>query len=136
MPGQDGPPAIVDLMALKEALARAPEPIELDLRRRALEAQADAVEEEIKRLEIGVCWTSFSDSMADPHRLLLVTNNLEARTAQGRMSHVFLVHGVFQHQREEQDGSFVYAYAGEVTAFDEADRRIRNLTHWRYALPE
>lgn len=81
-------------------------------------------------------WTAFSDAMPDEHRTLLVTNNMAARTAQGRMSHVWFVDGVHRHETAIQDERLTYAEAGEVTAFSESDMRLRGLTHWRYALPE
>lgn len=57
---------------------------------------------------------------------ILVTNNLKARDAFGKMSHVWLTMMVHKHP----DGTF--------TAFAEPDgaSRIENLTHWRPAVPE
>lgn len=75
-------------------------------------------------------WVSFADAAPpvdvtvhglDPTatvpRKVLVTNNLHARDATGRMSHVWLA---MPHEGRE----------GWV-AFDEGDCKIRNLTHWR-----
>lgn len=57
------------------------------------------------------------DTAPDDQKVL-VTNNLEARDAHGRMSHVWLVDLV-------QTGS-----DGERTAFTEDLVRIHRLTHW------
>lgn len=83
-------------------------------------------------------WISFSVQMPPRHSgFLLVTNNLEARDAFGHHSHVWLVSMVHTHAESASMGGRVYAEKGEITAFAEpADRHIRNLTHWRFALPE
>ncbi len=85
----------------------------------------------------GLTWTAFSDAMPEPHRLLLVTNNLQARTAQGHMSHVWLVGMVHAHERAVEFLGRSVADAGEFTAFAHpSDMPLRSLSHWRYALPE
>lgn len=55
---------------------------------------------------------------------LLVTNNITARDAYDHFCHLWLVHMV----HKQDDGSFA--------AFDDHDRKIHGLTHWRYAVPE
>jgi hypothetical protein len=66
-------------------------------------------------------WVAFSDAEPDRGRKLLVTNHLHATNSFGEMSHVWMV----SMAHKDADGSF--------SAFDEADRRIRFLTHWKYA---
>ena len=85
-------------------------------------------------------WTSFEEERppADYHGFLLVTNNMGAVNAFGKMSHVWLVGMVHYHD----DGPSVFcgrtdAEQGEITAFAHpSDMPLRNLTHWRYAIPE
>lgn len=83
-------------------------------------------------------WIPFTERMPSPHSgFLLVTNNLGARDAFGHYSHVWLVSMVHVHERQEKVGGRIYAEAGEITAFAEpGDWHIRNLTHWRFAIPE
>lgn len=71
-------------------------------------------------------WTAFTDEWPKPNQQLLVTNNLESLDAHGVKSHVWLT--TFPLKSSEHDG--------EIVCFDEADRKIRFLSHWRYALPE
>lgn len=55
-----------------------------------------------------------------PHRVL-VTNNLNARDAQGQMSHVWI--GTIIKSAEPK----IY---GKFVTFDEADRKILDITHY------
>jgi hypothetical protein len=87
-------------------------------------------------------WIPFSslmptDAYGDRHHpSILVTNNISARTAQDHTSHIWLVSNVYKHVIDEMPRpGYIYAYAGEVTAFS-VDTRVRNLSHWRPALPE
>lgn len=74
---------------------------------------------------LAAAWTPFfSESFPPSNRLLLVTTNPEARDAHGEISHLWLVSIVH------------FEEGGEVTSFDEAGRWLRNLTHWRLAIPE
>lgn len=59
------------------------------------------------------------DPLNIPTGRVLVTNNLEARDANGVMSHVWIGHVV----RSSHTG-------GEFVTFDEGDRVIYGLTHW------
>lgn len=93
-------------------------------------------------------WISFDDEMPSPaydssnpgptHGRILVTNNLSARNSCGKMSHIWLTSGVFRYTKEQRCGGKILAYEGEVTAYADPDEytRIRNLTHWRPAVPE
>lgn len=69
-------------------------------------------------------WPEKSPALDDPSVLtmdaVLVTNNLSALDRMGRMSHVW-----YAAPMESSNG--------EIVAFDEADRKIRGLTHWRDA---
>lgn len=80
-------------------------------------------------------WIAFADrfppqdaALDDPSvtttRKVLVTNNLTARDRMGRMSHVWLAFPVGA--VDDHDG---------VVAYDDGDRKIRNLTHWLDAIP-
>ncbi len=93
-------------------------------------------------------WIAFADRRPEPryergrevpsHPDILVTNNLEARDRWGRMSHLWLVSMVHYHD----DGPSIFngrelAGKGEITAFAQpCDFALRNLTHWRPAVPE
>lgn len=95
-------------------------------------------------------WISFADQRPEPqydpkatepkptHGAILVTNNLHARGRWGKMSHVWLVHMVHYHDH----GPHLFmgeirADKGEITAFAQpGDMPLRNLTHWRPAVPE
>ena len=55
-------------------------------------------------------------------RTVLVTNNLKARDAKGNMSHVWVVTIIIESSEPDKYGKF--------TAFDEADRRLMDLTHY------
>lgn len=54
-------------------------------------------------------------------RRVLVTNNLKARDAKGAMSHVW-IGDIIKSAEPEKYGKFV--------TFDEADRKIYDLTHY------
>lgn len=85
-------------------------------------------------------WISFSDQLPDrthTHPMILVTNNIEARDSFGHMSHIWLVSMIHTHETQHRFNNYVIAEAGEITAFENtSDTRIRNLTHWRPAVPE
>jgi len=61
------------------------------------------------------------DELPVGNKWIIVTNNIEAVDAHGEMSHVWLT-AFFA--RSEQFG---------FVTFDAADRKIINLTHWKYA---
>lgn len=87
----------------------------------------------------GIAWTAFSDAMPQPgtNRTLLVTNNLRARNVFGFASHVWLVEMVHRHERAVNLHGRELACPGEVTGYSQpSGAHVRNLTHWRYALPE
>lgn len=82
-------------------------------------------------------WIAFEDQMpTPPHGRILVTNNVEAKDAQGFASHVSLVYAVHHYQFGVSLRGHVLAEEGEVTAVSETGVRLRGLTHWRPALPE
>ena len=55
------------------------------------------------------------------NKWIIVTNNIKAVDAYGEMSHVWLTTFV---THSKKDG---------FATFDAADRKIMNLTHWKYA---
>ena len=67
-------------------------------------------------------FTRFDDIEPDENKHLIVTNNINATDAHGEMSHVWLT--TFW-KRSEKEGCIV--------SFDEADRMLLGLTHWKYA---
>lgn len=69
-------------------------------------------------------WIKCSERLPEPHRKLLVTNNVEARDAHGQMSHVWLVRMI--HKADDDEG--FCAYTDEMT-------KVHGVTHYRYALP-
>jgi len=93
-------------------------------------------------------WIAFSDRLPTPaydrknprptHGMILVTNNLGARDRWGKMSHVWIADMVHIHP----EGPNIFngrtlAEQGEITAFaNPGDTLLRNLTHWRPAVPE
>lgn len=93
-------------------------------------------------------WIAFADQRPEPqydseregptHPSILVTNNLSARNRWGQMSHLWLVSMVHYHdERPHILGGRVLAELGEITAFAQpGDMPLRNLTHWRPAVPE
>ena len=66
---------------------------------------------------------SFNDKKPDKNKWIIVTNNIDAKNAHGEMSHVWLT--IFWALSEVNDFGIV--------TFDEMDRKIVNLTHWKYA---
>lgn len=87
----------------------------------------DADQDEIERWVIDVAkrvgnaipsWKRITDDVALDLRLVLVTNNIEARDAVGTMSHVWFVRMV----HKQGDGTFL--------AFSESDVKIHGLTHY------
>lgn len=88
-------------------------------------------------------WIKFAESMPhEPHGKLLVTNNLAAVDSSGMMSHLWLVGMVHAHDDGPNVfGGRVLAEQGEITAYAHpgphpGDMPLRNLTHWRPAVPE
>jgi hypothetical protein len=72
-------------------------------------------------------WIPVAERLPEPHRRLLVTNNINAEDAFGQMSHVWLVRMI--HEPSDTD----HENKGWI-AFDDYDGIIESLTHWRYAL--
>ncbi len=73
----------------------------------------------------------FTANIAEPHGLILVTNNIRALNAHGKKSHVWLTTMI--HESTDEPGTF--------TCFPEpfdpyTARPVLYLTHWRPALPE
>lgn len=66
---------------------------------------------------------SFDEETPIEGKWLIVTNNLKATNRQGEMSHVWLT-------------TFWYIgsnLAEGLVTFTESDRKVINLTHWKYA---
>lgn len=78
-------------------------------------------------------WIPLADRLPEkdePH--FLVTNNLDARNAHGHRSHVWLVTMVHEHKPGDKtihNGDALQEF-GRFSAFDDADIRVRGLTHW------
>ena len=68
-------------------------------------------------------FTSFEEALPEVNKWLIVTNNINAVDAHGEMSHVWLTTFYTKGSREGE---------GLVT-FDEGNRKIIGLTHWKYA---
>lgn len=68
-------------------------------------------------------FTSFKDEAPEPHKHLIVTNNLQATNAYGEMSHVWLTN-IYHESDDPNEGLFM---------FDCRDFKIIRLTHWKYA---
>lgn len=68
-------------------------------------------------------FTSFEDSKPAEHKHLIVTNNLHAKDAHGEMSRVWLTTFWTEGSRHGEG----------LVSFDEANRKILRLTHWKYA---
>lgn len=63
-------------------------------------------------------WISVKDRLPEPgHRAVICTNNIKARDSIGQMSHLWI-------------GFIIESCDGEYVTFDNADRRIHNITHW------
>ena len=69
-------------------------------------------------------WVRVEERLPDRNRLLLITNNINARDAHGEMSHVWLVPRIYP----DEDWTGCYSYDGNIP--------IHSISHWRYALPE
>jgi len=67
-------------------------------------------------------FTEFEKAKPEKNKHLIVTNNISATNAHGEMSHVWLT--TFWCESEKYDC---------ITTFDEGDRQILGLTHWKYA---
>ena len=70
-------------------------------------------------------FTSFKDSQPKKNKHLIVTNNIKAKNAHGEMSHVWLTTFWCEASSESPNEGIV--------SFDDADRRLLNLSHWKYA---
>lgn len=88
-------------------------------------------------------WIPFSERMplgapGKMHGMILITNNIQARNAFGNSSHVWLVNMVHTHPDGPVElGGRTLAEKDEITAFAHPGwMSLRNLTHWRPALPE
>lgn len=66
----------------------------------------------------------FSNEKPLEGRWLIVTNNINATNNRGEMSHLWLTNFV-QKPSGENCGDFI--------CFDDADRKICFLSHWKYA---
>lgn len=89
--------------------------------------------------DVAVSWIPFTERMPPPKSgFLLVTNNIDARDALGKSSHVWLVSRVHTHENgPEIWNGHTLAEQREITAYAEPIwLLLRNLTHWRWALPE
>jgi hypothetical protein len=84
-----------------------------------------------RRVAPGNGWTAFADRWPDEHHDVIVTNNMNARDAHGRMSHVWIVWP----QMTEHDNPTFDSVKGEIIGFLHNHERVRNLTHW-HPLPE
>jgi hypothetical protein len=113
-----------ELIAIKNALRVATDQTPTGLvPRRAVVSALEKIEEAVQfDVQLGVldlAWIPFISSDPLPtDELLLVTNNLNAKTEFGSMSHIWLVRGVFR------------LLSGEVNAVAEGIR-LRKLTHYR-----
>jgi len=68
---------------------------------------------------------SFDEKEPDKNKWIIVTNNLNALNAYGEMSHVWLT----DFCTISSHGSF----KGHRMAYDNGDRPVYFLTHWKYA---
>ena len=66
---------------------------------------------------------SFESQLPDKNKWIIVTNNLDAKNAHGEMSHVWLTINFIQSSNPN----------GGLITYDERDRKIIRLTHWKYA---
>ncbi len=97
----------------KKLISELDERIKKEANNRACELVYASIPEEFK---------SFHEETPDPDKWIIVTNNIEGKNAHGEMSHVWLFPFVIK--SEEGDG---------MVMFDDGDRKIINLTHWKYA---
>lgn len=70
-------------------------------------------------------------NIAEPHGVILVTNNLRALDAYGKKSHVWLTTMI--HEDSEEPGTYS-CYPEPFDPFHSS--KVHFLTHWRPALPE
>ena len=63
---------------------------------------------------------SFEEEWPAKNKWIIVTNNIEVLNSHGEMSHVWMT-------------TFITEIDGYIATFDDAERRITNLTHWKYA---
>ena len=73
-------------------------------------------------------FTSFEKQEPEKNKHLIVTNNLTAKNAHGEMSHVWLT-ALFSINKTETG----IIFGDGIVTFDDANRRIIGLTHWKYA---
>jgi len=64
---------------------------------------------------------NFEDELPIENEWIIVTNNIKAVNAYGKMSHVWLTSFVIKTEK--------YRFI----TFDAAESKIMNLTHWKYA---
>jgi hypothetical protein len=69
-------------------------------------------------------FTEFDKEKPAKNKWVIVTNNLNAINAHGEMSHVWLTTFWMESKESKKQG---------VITFDEDDRKIINLSHWKYA---
>lgn len=67
-------------------------------------------------------FTAFDVKKPNENKHLIVTNNINAKNAHGEMSNVWLTSFLTESKRHNC-----------LVAFDDADRCILGLTHWKYA---
>ena len=79
-------------------------------------------------------WNDINKVKPPENGRVLVTNNMAAKSRFGEMSHIWILFP-FQCESDYEFGGVNTGYAGEWIGFDDADRRIRNITHWM-PLPE
>ena len=68
-------------------------------------------------------FTRFDDEIPIKNKWIIVTNNIDAQTSRGEMSHVWLTNFCIQGSKNNE--GFIM--------FDDGDRKVINLTHWKYA---
>lgn len=67
-------------------------------------------------------FTKFEDKKPAQHKWIVVTNNINAKNAHGEMSHVWMT--TFYTEGSKKGEGLVM--------FDDFDRKVINLTHWKY----
>ena len=67
-------------------------------------------------------FTAFEDEKPEGKKWIIVTNNIKAENAYGEMSHVWLTDFI----------SVAEISRNGIVTFNDDDRMIINLTHWKY----
>ena len=70
-------------------------------------------------------WNDIKETPPPEGRKCIVTNNLRATDAHGQMSHIWILRPIFSTELESK---------GHWVGFDDADRKILDISHWM-ALP-